>query len=146
MSCEAAHQNSYEGLHIFSYEALFPNCSHFLSLFLNSSYEALIYILLTSNLLVTLPLIRTELAKRNFVFQASKLWNALIGKLMNECRPNSNGIMIPGSANCSDLSAPISVIKKKLRDVLLLTQKLDSAHQLGWRQSDEWHIVNFFKH
>ena len=25
----------------------------------------------TSNLLVTLPLIRTELAKRNFVFQAS---------------------------------------------------------------------------
>ena len=98
----------------------------------------------TSNLLVTLPLIRTELAKRNFVFQASKLWNALIGKLMNECRPNSN--MIPGFANCSDLSAPISVIKKKLRDVFLLTQKLDSAHQLGWRQSDEWHIENFFKH
>ena len=103
-------------------------------------------IIRTSNLLVTLPLIRTELAKRNFVFQASKLWNALIGKLMNECRPNSNGIMIPGSANCSDLSAPISVIKKKLRDVLLLTQKLDSAHQLGWRQSDEWNIENFFKH
>ena len=64
---------------------------------------------------------------------------------MNECRPNSNGIMIPGSANCSDLSAPISVIKKKLRYVLLLTQKLDSAHQLGWRKSDEWHIGNFFK-
>ena len=33
-----------------------------------------------SNLLVTLPLIRNELAKRNFVFQASKLWNVLIGK------------------------------------------------------------------
>ena len=32
---------------------------------------------------------------------------------MNECRPNSNGIMIPGSAHCSGLSAPISVIKKK---------------------------------
>ena len=41
---------------------------------------------------------------------------------MNECRPNSNRIMFPDSANCSDLSAPISVIKKKLRDVLLLTQ------------------------
>ena len=65
---------------------------------------------------------------------------------MNECRPNLNGIMIPGSANCSDLSAPISVIKKKLRDFLLLTQKLDSAHQLDCRQSDEWHIENFFKH
>ena len=65
---------------------------------------------------------------------------------MNECRPNSNGIMIPGSAHCSDLSAPISVIKeKKLKDVLLLTQKLDSVHQLGWIKSDEWHIENFFK-
>ena len=87
-----------------------------------------------------------NVAKRNFVFQASKLWNALIGKLMNECRPNLDGIMIPGSTNCSDLSAPISikVIKKELRDVLLLTQKLDSAHQLGWRKSDEWHIENFF--
>ena len=44
----AARQNSYEGLHIFSYKALFPNCSHFLPLFLNSSYEALIYILLSN--------------------------------------------------------------------------------------------------
>ena len=43
----AAHQNSYEGLHIFSYKALFPNCSHFLPLFLNSSYEGLFTILLT---------------------------------------------------------------------------------------------------
>ena len=64
---------------------------------------------------------------------------------MNEFRPHSNGIMIPGSANCFDLSAPISVIKKKLRNVLLLTQKFDSAHQLGWKKSDEWHIENFFK-
>ena len=63
---------------------------------------------------------------------------------MNESRPTLNGIMIPGATNCSDLSAPISVIKIKLRDVLLLTQKLDSAHQLGLRKSDEWHIENFF--
>ena len=93
----------------------------------------------TSNLLVTIPLIRTELAKHNFVFQASKLWNAHIGKLMNEYRPNSNGIMIPGSVNCSDLSAPISVIKKKLRDFLPSSTytKLDPALQLDWRKLDE---------
>ena len=66
----------------------------------------------TSNLLVTIPLISTKLAKHNFVFQASLLWNTLIGKLMNACWPNSNGI-IPSSATCSDLSAPISVIKNK---------------------------------
>ena len=45
----AAHQNSYEGLHIFSYKALFPNCSHFFLLFPNSSYKALICILLMIN-------------------------------------------------------------------------------------------------
>ena len=48
----AARQNSYEGLHIFSYKALFPNCSHFLPLFLNSSYEALIYILLPPGIIL----------------------------------------------------------------------------------------------
>ena len=42
----AARQNSYEGLHIFSYKALFPNCSNFFPLFLNSSYETLFTILL----------------------------------------------------------------------------------------------------
>ena len=46
----------------------------------------------TSDLLVTIPL-RTELASHNFEFQAYKLRNALVGKLMNECMPNSNGIM-----------------------------------------------------
>ena len=60
---------------------------------------------------------------------------------MNECRPNSNGIMIPGS----DLTAPISAIKKKLRDIILLTQKFESDHQLGWRKSNERRIENFFK-
>ena len=54
----AARQNSYEGLHIFSYEELFTTFYHFLDrcitfsnffqLFTNSSYEALIYILLTN--------------------------------------------------------------------------------------------------
>ena len=44
----AARQNSYEGLHIFSYKALFTTFSHLFPLFLNSSYEALIYILLTA--------------------------------------------------------------------------------------------------
>ena len=53
----AARQNSYEGLHIFSYEALFTTFSHFLDrcitfsnffqLFINSSYEGLFTILLT---------------------------------------------------------------------------------------------------
>ena len=59
----AARQNSYEGLHIFSYEELFTTFYHFLDrcitfsnflpLFLNSSYEAVIYILLTGICIIT---------------------------------------------------------------------------------------------
>ena len=44
----AARQNSYEGLHIFSYKALFLTFSHFFQLFTNSSYETLFTILLIS--------------------------------------------------------------------------------------------------
>ena len=43
----------------------------------------------------------------------------------------SNGIMIPSFVNRFDLSSPVLVIKKKLRDVILLTITLDSALQLG---------------
>ena len=65
---------------------------------------------------------------------------------MNKCIPSCSGIMIPGSSQGSDLSTSISVIKKKLCDILLATQKLDSLHNvLGWPNSDEWHSENFIE-
>ena len=42
---------------------------------------------------------------------------------MNKCKPNSKGVVIPGSADFSDLISPISVIKKKLKSFLLDVQK-----------------------
>ena len=93
-----------------------------------------------------LPKARIELEKSNFVFQASLIWNALIGKIMNKCKPNKDGILIPGSAKCSDLAAPISVIKKKLCVLLLNVQKADTSKILGWKKNDEWHSENFFKY
>ena len=98
------------------------------------------------NMLLILPKIRIELEKSNFVFQASLIWNAVIEKVMDKCKRNKDGILIPGSGECSDLAAPISVIKKKLCDLLLKVQKVDTSKELGWQMNVEWHQENFFKY
>ena len=88
--------------------------------------------------LIILPMIRIELERHNFIFQASFIWNELIEKLMNKCNPNSKGVVIPGSAECSDLTTPISIIKKKLKLFLLDVQKIDTPSINGRTNSDEW--------
>ena len=98
------------------------------------------------NMLLILPKIRIELEKSNFVFQASLIWNAVIENVMDECKPNKDGVLIPGSGEFSDLAAPISVIKKRLCDLLLRVQKLDTSEELGWQTNVEWHQENFFKY
>ena len=89
---------------------------------------------------------KLDVEKRNFVFQASCIWNKLIPKLMDKCCPNSNGTIIPGSIKNSDLTASVSVIKNRLRDVLLFAQKLcPLKDNKGNSISDEWFPENFFE-
>ena len=90
--------------------------------------------------LLILPKVNLDISKQNFVFSASLIWNSVIDKLLNKCSPNPNGIMIPGSSSCSDMSAPISVIKTRLKSILLNTQKTDSLGRTG-----EWMPINNFK-
>ena len=51
----------------------------------------------SSNFLMCLPRINLELSKQNFVFSGSLIWNTLIGKLLDKCFPNENGIMDNGA-------------------------------------------------
>ena len=97
-------------------------------------------------MLLLLPKVHTEVEKSTFVFQASLIWNAVIEKVMNKCKLNKDGILVPGSAECSDLSAPISTVKNKIRDLLLNVQNLDTSKELGWQANVEWHDENFFKY
>lgn len=91
-------------------------------------------------MLLEIPKVNLVLAKNNFIFQASCIWNNLNKKLMNQCLlTNNDGVLIPGSTFGSDLTTPIQVIKKKLRDVLLDTQNLDPLN------SDNWFPVNFYE-
>ena len=99
-----------------------------------------------TNMLLLVPLIRLDLAKNNFIFQASCIWNGLIQKLMNRSSTNSLGIIVPGSSSNSDLSTSISLIKNKIKNVLLSTQKLDPLETLiGQSRSMEWYPDNFFQ-
>ena len=68
-----------------------------------------------------------------------RLTSNLVPKLMNTCIPNPLGIMVPDSTEGSDLSTSIAVLKKKLRVVLLNTQKIYPLSSiLGWSTSNEW--------
>ena len=99
-----------------------------------------------TNLNLITPQVKLNIAKNNFVFQASCIWNELIGKILNKCSPNELGIMVPGSTKDSDLSISIAFAKNKLRDVLLDTQKLDPLKDImGWSQSKDWHPENFYE-
>ena len=50
-----------------------------------------------TSVLMVLPKIKLTISKENFVFNGSLIWNNLIGKVLNKCIPNQNGLMIPGS-------------------------------------------------
>ena len=98
------------------------------------------------NIRLIIPKVTLDMAKNNFVFQASCTWNELIPKLINKCYPNSKGVVVPGSSKNSDLSMSISVMKKKLKGVLLTTQKLCQLNNLHGKTKihDEWMPENFF--
>ena len=105
-----------------------------------SLYELFIPSPRTVNLLMCLPKINRDVSKHNFVFNGSLIWNSVIGTLLNKCSPNVNGIMVPGSSDCSDMSAPISTVKKKLKEKLFRIQKLETPGR-----AKEWLSDNNFK-
>ena len=74
------------------------------------------------NLLVKLPSVRLNVSQYNFVNRCSLIWNKFIGKVMKANKPESDGSLIPGSTENSDLCTPIPFVKNKLRNILLTHQ------------------------
>ena len=77
-----------------------------------------------------LPKVNLDISKHNFVFKSAAIWNSLNATLFNRCIPQSDGIVIPGSTENSDMAASISVIKNKLKCHLLEKQKL--GDKINW--------------
>ena len=86
------------------------------------------------NLLINLPPIHLNVSQYNFVYQCSLLWNKYIGKVLEKSIPESNGILILGSAENSDLCTPIPFIKNKLKSILLEYQK--TGDPILWEPSN----------
>ena len=82
------------------------------------------------NMNLRLPRPKFDINKRNFIFKSSSIWNKLHPSIFTKCEPQNNGLIIPGSVPNSDLGAPISFIKSKLKSVLLASQKCAPA--LEW--------------
>ena len=98
------------------------------------------------NLKLLVPKVKLDLAKQNFFFQASCIWNEILDNVFDKCSSNDKGIVVPGSAIDSDLSISIGRAKNKLRDVLLNIQKVDPLRDLlGWSETKDWYPENFFE-
>ena len=93
-----------------------------------------------TNMQLMIPIVTLNLARNNFIFQAPCIWNSMNKKVLNQCLlTNKDGVLIPGSTFGSDITTPITVIKRKLRDVLLNTQASDPL------ESDDWCPKNFYQ-
>ena len=75
------------------------------------------------------PRIKLEISKRNYIYNALKLWNICIGKILEphilSVEPLSLGYqyIISGNTINSDMKIPIGLFKKKLIKFLLEIQK-----------------------
>ena len=74
--------------------------------------------------LLMTPKVKLEVSKQNFVFKATKVWNKLIGHALERTEPEISGLIIPGSARNSDLSASIAFVKGKIKIYIQNSQKL----------------------
>ena len=80
----------------------------------------------SEKLSLILPRVNLEVSRHNFVFKSALIWNKIISIVLNfkECVFWKDCIVIPGSANNSDMSASICIVKNKLKAHLLNIQKL----------------------
>ena len=76
------------------------------------------------------PLQKLDISQHNFLFASTKIWNNFTAFAFEKCCANENGLIIPGSAANSDLSASTSVIKNKVKMHLLSQQK--GGNPISW--------------
>ena len=82
------------------------------------------------NFKLHLPRVTLDISKNNFVFKSCSLWNSLIGDILERSIAGTNWIIVRGYALNSDLCAPVSFIKNKLR--LLMLNHQASGDTLKW--------------
>ena len=88
------------------------------------------------------PLHKLDISKHNFVVKGTTIWNSLVDKIFDKCTPNENNVMVPGSSKFSDISSPISIIKNRIKKLLLETQHLATpGREIEWLPLNSWGIA-----
>ena len=83
----------------------------------------------SSNHRLQIPKFNLGISEKNYVISVTKLWNTSIGKLLDcptlSVRPFTNGcqFIISGSTKNSDLTIPVGLFKKRLKNLLMEVQK-----------------------
>jgi len=72
---------------------------------------------------MSLPKVRLNISKNNYVFNSSALWNSLIGDVLEKDKPGDGGVIVRGSGENSDFCTTVPFVKHKLRNMLLCRQK-----------------------
>ena len=86
----------------------------------------------SEKLTLILPRVYLDISKQNFVFGSSMIWNEFFGRVLSRCAPQSSGLVIPGSDPNSDLAASTSVVKIRLKSLLLASQTI--GDETEWLQ------------
>ena len=84
----------------------------------------------TEKLMFSVPLVRLDITQQNFVFKSAQIWNTLSVEIFEKCNASDGGLVIPGSAENSDLATSTGIVKSKLRKLLLSRQKI--GDELEW--------------
>ena len=96
----------------------------------------------SSSFIIRIPQFKLDLSKHNFVHIASTTWNSLISKVIDKCKPNECNVIIPGSSGFSDLSAPISIIKSRVKSILFEAQQLTTpGREIEWFPYNSWNYT-----
>lgn len=105
-----------------------------------------------NSILLRTPCVKLDLAKRNFVFSSTNLWNSFAKHVFTKPEPTkleiltnsrsniTNSIIIPGSSINSDLSATVGFFKYKVRTTLLQLQSKGDKRLWDNRNFDPRHI------
>ena len=70
-----------------------------------------------------MPRIKLEISKRNYTYNAIKLWNTCLGKILELSILSVQPLSVGYQYINSDMTIPIGLFKKKLNNLLLEIQK-----------------------
>ena len=80
---------------------------------------------------LTLPKIKLDISKNNFVFKSSQIWNLMMPKILNVPHLDQlQNIIIPGSCKNSDISCTVGFVKSKAKSLLFQVQ--NSGDSFEW--------------